>query len=152
MFLLHPPVPPWLERTAVGCQVALLTGDGEPDAVWLRTLPDNEETLLQMRPAGRSGGLTCWRALLPWDGGNAVTRYAFKVSQGGQQHWLAADGPHAHQPPEDLHFRINPHHLPPHWVRDQVFYQIFPDRFAQGRPPADRSGERLCGEVQRPVL
>ena len=152
MFLLHPPVAPWLERTAVGCQVSLLTADGEPDAVWLRTLPDNEETLLPMQPAGRAGALTCWRALLPWDSGNAVTRYAFKALQGGQQHWLAADGPHPHLPPEDLHFRVNPHQMPPHWVRDQVFYQIFPDRFAQGRPAADRSGERLGGEPPHPVL
>ena len=156
MFLLHPPLAPWRVRRAAGCDVVLLignaTGDAEPDAVWLRSLSDNEELLLPMRAAGYCGALQRWCALLPWDGGNPCTRYAFKVQDAARQHWLAADGAHRHQPPEDLHFRVHPSERPPDWVRDQVFYQIFPDRFAQGAPAADRRGEMLPGLPPRPVL
>jgi alpha-glucosidase len=37
-------------------------------------------------------------------------------------------------PPREQHFRFNSHHQPPAWVQDQVFYQIFPDRFCNGDP------------------
>ncbi|MBX3606242.1 MAG: maltodextrin glucosidase [Piscinibacter sp.] len=128
--MTHPAIAPWLVREATGCRVVLLTDRADPEAVFLRTLPDNEEALLPMRPAGRHGALHAWEAALPWDGGNLATRYAFKVLTRGTQHWLAADGAHAHCPPESLHFRVHPD-LPPAWVREQVFYQVFPDRFAR---------------------
>jgi alpha-glucosidase len=39
----------------------------------------------------------------------------------------------------------------PSWVQDAVFYQIFPDRFADGDPANNvRSGEYLC--YGRPVI
>jgi hypothetical protein len=47
MFLLHPTVAPWLARTERGWHVALLTGRDDATAVYLRTLPDNEEALLK---------------------------------------------------------------------------------------------------------
>ena len=37
-------------------------------------------------------------------------------------------------PPREQHFRFNSRHQPPAWVQDQVFYQIFPDRFCNGDP------------------
>ncbi|HTT11414.1 MAG TPA: maltodextrin glucosidase [Burkholderiaceae bacterium] len=145
MFLLHPTIAPWLVRAERGWHVALLADRDDATAVYLRALPDNEEALITMHPGPRSGPLYRWDAFLPIDTGNTVTRYAFKVLRGDMQHWLAADGRHAHLPPEDLHFRANPHDVPPAWVRDQVFYQIFPDRFARGRAPADRSAETIYG-------
>lgn len=33
-------------------------------------------------------------------------------------------------PPKEFHFKLNVNHQPPKWVQEQVFYQIFPDRFA----------------------
>jgi len=150
MLLLHPPIAPWLERSDSGCRVTLLSDQPQLDTVYLRVLPDNEEYLLPMQPAGRvasaAGLLHAWRAEMPWDGGNPATRYAFKVLHGGRQHWLAADGAHAHVPPEALHFRAV-HELPPAWVRDQVFYQVFPDRFARGDAARDREGEPVFGSA-----
>lgn len=37
--------------------------------------------------------------------------------------------------------------LPPDWVRDAVFYQIFPDRFRNGDPATDPPGTRPWGEL-----
>lgn len=130
MRLLHPPIPPWLVPGPEGCRVVLLTRGVVPDAVFLRSLPDNEEALLPMQAAGHRGAWQAYEVLLPWDGGNPATRYAFKLLAGGTQHWLAADGVHPRCPPEALHFRVHPE-APPDWVREQVFYQVFPDRFAR---------------------
>ena len=46
----------------------------------------------------------------------------------------ARAGVSAAMPPREQHFRFNSHHQPPAWVQDQVFYQIFPDRFCNGDP------------------
>src|SRR5215467_13927981 len=145
MVLLHPPVAPWLVRTARGWQVGLLSDRDDAVTVYVRAVPDNEEMLIRMERAQPSGALYRWEALLPIDTGNTVTRYAFKVSRADSQEWLAADGQHPQVPPEELHFRVNPHDTPPPWVREQIFYQIFPDRFARGRTPLDRSNETLYG-------
>jgi alpha-glucosidase len=136
MLLLHPPVPPWLVRRPAGVELSLLTDQPAPAQVWLRSLADNEQELLPMQPAGRSGALHRWTALLPWDRGNPTTRYAFKAAADGRMHWLAADGLHRRVPAEAVHFRIHPDERPPAWVRDQFFYQVFPDRFCRADPAA----------------
>ncbi|MEN3010424.1 MAG: glycoside hydrolase family 13 protein [Candidatus Bipolaricaulaceae bacterium] len=40
---------------------------------------------------------------------------------------------------------------PPAWVRDAVFYQIFPDRFRNGDPSNDPPGVRPWGELPTPT-
>lgn len=40
---------------------------------------------------------------------------------------------------------------PPSWVRDAVFYQIFPDRFRNGDPGNDPPGVRPWGELPTPT-
>jgi alpha-glucosidase len=132
--LLHPPIAPWLVRTAEGCDLTLLVRSELPVQAFLRHLPDNEEELTPLQPEGEQAGWQRWRGFLPWDGGNRVTRYCFKLLAGDAQHWLAADGLHPRAPSEQRHFRVSRDHRPPAWVRDQVFYQVFPDRFARGTP------------------
>lgn len=105
-------------------------GGAPTGPVFVRTLPDNEELLTPMRADGHEGVLQRWCAQVPWDRGNALTLYAFVVVSGQGHRWLAADGEHALVPPEAVHFRVHPTEQPPAWVRDQVFYQVFPDRFA----------------------
>jgi alpha-glucosidase len=150
MQLLHPPIAPWLVRSASGCRVQLLCDQDALDAVFLRAMPDNEEQLITMQPAGRCGALACWQADMPWDDGNTNTRYAFKVLHGRRQTWLAADGMHPHPPAESVLFRVS-RYTPPAWVREQIFYQVFPDRFDRAAPPRDRSGEQVFGARALPV-
>lgn len=155
LLLIHPQIAPWLQRQPEGCEISLLSEREQLDQVYLRSQPDNEEQLITMRYVGRQGQLHRWQAWLPWDHGNALTLYAFKVLVDGTQHWLAADGLHEHLPPESLHFRLNRQHQPPDWVREQVFYQIFPDRFHAAehseRPPS-RQGQVLPGQAGRAVV
>jgi alpha-glucosidase len=143
LFLLHPPITPWCTVTAEGLDLVLLTDQQLPEGrAWLRSLPDNEELLTVMTADGQQGALWRWRARIAWDTANSLTRYAFVVARGedaGGHLWLAADGCHALVPPEALHFAVHPREQPPAWVRAQVFYQIFPDRFARSAAvPADR--------------
>ncbi len=89
---------------------------------------------------------------MPWDGGNELTVYAFQVLHDNMQTWLAADGMHAYTPPRELYFRICRDHRPPDWVRDQIFYQILPDRFAQGDPRlAVQTDEYIYADGRSPV-
>jgi len=144
--LIHPPIAPWCVATRDGLQLVLLTRPGAAAAgrVFVRTLPDNEELLTPMLAdgtEGQGGALQRWRADVAWDGGNALTLYAFVVAGAHGHRWLAADGEHALVPPEAVHFRVHPHAQPPAWVREQVFYQVFPDRFARsGTGPATAHG------------
>src|SRR6185295_26164 len=126
MFLLHPPIEPWLVRTATGCRVSLLAELSDGLEARLRCEPDNEALLVTMRLAGRAGQLHRFEAELPWDGGNDPTVYCFVVIEHGRQHWLAGDGQHPRLPHRDQMFRVSRADTPPAWVRDQVFYQIFP--------------------------
>jgi len=139
MFLLHPPIAPWVAPDDQGLELVLLSAT--PCRAFVRALPDNEELLLPLQPDGRQGALHRHRGRIAWDGAHAATRYCFVVADDTGTHWLAADGLHAHVPPEAQHFRVarEARHRPPAWVRDQVFYQVFPDRFARGSaspPPA----------------
>ena len=156
MFLLHPPIAPWATADGSGLQLVLLASEPlQPGSVFVRTLPDNEEELTPLHADGRQGALHRWRVRVPWDGGNAPMLYCFVAVTPQGPCWLAADGDHEHVPPEALHFRAHPGEQPPAWVREQVFYQIFPDRFARGLHggrPADRSGERLYADRVLPVV
>ena len=137
MFLLHPAIEPWAVADAAGLDLVLLCDTELPAGrAFVRTLPDNEELLTPMRADGRDGALWRWRAHVAWDGGNALTLYAFVVARSqaeGGHCWLAADGQHESLPSEALHFRVHPTERPPGWVAEQVFYQVFPDRFARGQ-------------------
>ncbi|HKE20529.1 MAG TPA: maltodextrin glucosidase [Kofleriaceae bacterium] len=153
LHLLHPPIEPWLVRGERGVALNLFADRGPGLAIWLRCEPGNEARTIAMRPAGRVAGLHRFEAELPWDAHNQPTVYCFKVIERGQQCWLAADGKHARLPHRDQMFRIHRSERPPAWVRDQVFYQIFPDRFCQGDPSlAVRDGEYVYGTRRRPVV
>lgn len=132
VFLLHPPIAPWLVRVSGGCRVTLVCGNGDRPTVYLRADPDNEERLIPMQPTATTNGLLHFEAHLPWDPGNDTTHYAFKVLHGRRQIWLAADGTHPYLPPREQIFKVCREHVPPAWVAEQVVYQIFPDRFCQG--------------------
>lgn len=144
--MIHPPIAPWCVATRDGLRLVLLTppGGALDGRVFVRTLPHNEELLTPMQYDGLDGpggALQRWCAQVPWDDGNPLTLYAFVVADSRGHRWLAADGEHALVPPEAVHFRVHPSHRPPAWVREQVFYQVFPDRFARsGRGPAPAHG------------
>lgn len=150
--LIHPQSAPWLTLDEAGPRVTLLAPAGATGTPFVRHLPDNEEELLPMQPAPAPDGWQAWTADVPWDGGNDATRYVFKWVQPQDCGWLAADGVHRQVPPDAVHFRVNRLHRPPEWVAQQVFYQVFPDRFARGQDGPVTLPPDVPGQAANEVL
>ncbi|MCZ4371000.1 maltodextrin glucosidase [Vibrio diazotrophicus] len=102
--------------------------------VYVRHEPDNEESLVEMKPCGKLGRLNQWSATIPVNPDKSLTHYVFKMLSGSAQHWLDARGVHNRIPPREYHFKYDALYQPPEWVNEQIFYQIFPDRFCNGNP------------------
>lgn len=151
MTLIHPPIAPWRVRRDDGLLVALLVDRDDLAEASVRVQTDNEEEFLPLRAAGRSGALHRLEALVPWDHANVATLYCFRVVHGGRTRWLAADGEHAFLPAEAQMFRAA-HETPPDWVRDQVFYQVFPDRFARAGDAPELEGRIAWGGRPQPMV
>ncbi|RKP54169.1 alpha-glycosidase [Cohnella endophytica] len=70
-------------------------------------------------------------------------KYGFKLQSGKESIWMNEQGFHDEEPANIyLYFEypfLNPADVfsPPAWVKDAVFYQIFPERFANGDPSID---------------
>ncbi|MDK9736662.1 maltodextrin glucosidase [Vibrio sp. D404a] len=112
----------------------LHTESDDWNKVQLRHEPDNEEYLVDMSLVGRQGRLFIWEARIPLNTDQPITHYTFKLLSETGQFWLDAQGIHLRMPSRSHHFKFNAEHQPPSWVAKQVFYQIFPERFCNGKP------------------
>ncbi|HCE3507887.1 TPA: maltodextrin glucosidase [Vibrio parahaemolyticus] len=129
-FLFHSQTVDGLAFDGKRVKVCLKTEALTFDAVYARIEPDNEEYLVAMVQCGRVGELLLWEVSFEPNRDRDITHYVFKVVRNGQQYWLDARGVQKRIPPKEFHFKLNVNHQPPKWVQEQVFYQIFPDRFA----------------------
>lgn len=82
--------------------------------------------------------------------------YCFKIQQGKETIWLTERTLGEQEPKQHLgNFEypfLNPVDIftPPAWVKDAVFYQIFPERFANGNPAIDPEGVEPWGGKPTP--
>ncbi len=118
--------------------------DFEPDTLYVRCEPDNEQRLIRMEAISADGRLKTWQAVIPLNQDKAITVYCFKVVMEGRQWWLHGAGMSTRMPGLEKQFRYNAQHQPPEWVNQQVFYQIFPDRFANGNPEISVKTGEYC--------
>lgn len=126
----HLSVPPFLQQRNGALYINLwLQGDDLPDLVFLRCEPDNEEWLLTMR-GKELNGYSCYRARLALLEGEPTRRYCFKLLWADRQRWFGPLGFSAIPPGQLSQFAVDAPEQGPDWVADQLFYQIFPDRFA----------------------
>lgn len=114
--------------------VTLKTEDLDFEQVLIRHEPDNEEYLVEMNKVGKQGRLALWQGQFKNNNDRSLTHYLFKLVLGEHQYWLDARGVQERMPGKEYHFKYNAVYQPPPWVAEQVFYQIFPDRFANGNP------------------
>ncbi len=134
-FMFHGQGSDWVIPSDNALTVHVATGQGfEPDAFYLRCEPDNEERLIALKVSGTKGKLKIWSADLPLNQDKATTVYCFKAVMNGRQWWLQGTGISGRVPGQEKQFRYNALAQPPQWVQQQIFYQIFPDRFANGNP------------------
>ncbi|MCW8327891.1 maltodextrin glucosidase [Photobacterium sp. SDRW27] len=122
-------------------------------AIFIRCEPDNEEKLVDMERGETRGRLQYWHGEIPLNNDKPLTHYCFKVMQNSRQWWLHGNGISPRVPGKESHFKYNRQDQPPAWVKQQVFYQIFPDRFANGDPSISvRTGEYCLKGDKRPTL
>ena len=108
--------------------------DAPIDRLLLRTFPDGEQHFTEMHPASSQPDPACrwWEATLRLN--MPVTTYRFLLFTRDGIWWYNGAGLHQHVPTDANDFRLLADYDAPLWVRDSVFYQIFPDRFADGDP------------------
>ncbi len=110
--------------------------------VFLRTAPDGEQDISPMHPEAQNQAAVCrwWRASIRLT--MPVTSYRFLILSEDITSWYNASGLHAYNPTDAEDFRILADYEAPTWLKNSVFYQIFPDRFADGGPSNNvRDGE-----------
>lgn len=143
-FIFHSQTLDGLSFNEEAITVTLKTESLDFDRVYVRSEPDNEEYLTEMHPAGTSGELKLWKATFAPNKDRDVSHYVFKLVLGEQQFWLDGRGVQSRIPPKEFHFKLNVNNQPPTWVQQQIFYQIFPDRFAPSKD--EKSIRQAYGE------
>ena len=123
------------ETISLGSTVKLRvrTGLEAPvESIFVRTNPDGEQHMAPLQLAAKDSA-SCW-----WEGDIHVrmlrNNYRFLLLTAEGDWWLTAAGMMRYTPTDAMDFRILAHYHSPTWVHDTVFYQIFPDRFADGDP------------------
>ncbi|MBI3961500.1 MAG: hypothetical protein HY335_02025 [Deinococcus sp.] len=126
--LFHTPEPPYVCRLATDQVSVRLKVTGTVERCGL----EFQGRSVPMQLLGQLPGEEVYQAEVPYE---SQAPYRFQVWQHGQLHWLGKGG----SGPEVESF-VLPDLVPfltPQWVKDAVFYQIFPDRFANGDPGND---------------
>ena len=141
----HLAVAPFVKQNKDKLVITLwLAGDNQPERVTLRAEVDNEETTLKMHKqrSQPQPGITAWRATIDLNSGQPRRRYSFKLLWHDRQLWFTPQGFSRFPPARLEQFAVDYPDNGPQWVVEQVFYQIFPDRFA-------RSQQRTALQDQR---
>jgi alpha-glucosidase len=157
------PTPPWthtvhhdssiyyLRESDSGAKLLRLrTGlDAPIEQIFIRTAPDGEQKMTPMSLVASDETCHWWEGELHEAMPRTHYRFFLMTPQGGW--WLTAAGVVRHTPPDGTDFQWIANFPAPEWVRDGVFYQIFPDRFADGDPSNNvKDGEYLA--YGRPVV
>ncbi len=110
--------------------------------ILFRTCPDGEQLFIEMsKPAAHTSSNCAWwqasfKISMP------VSAYRFLIFCEDGAWWYNGTGLHRYLPTDAEDFRLLADYTAPSWVRESVFYQIFPDRFADGDPTNSvRDGE-----------
>ncbi|WP_281082949.1 maltodextrin glucosidase [Klebsiella quasivariicola] len=138
----HLPVAPFIKVQQDRLFITLwLSGEALPQRVTLRAEEDNEELSLPMQRLRQAPqpGVVAWRGEISLASGQPRRRYSFKLLWADHQRWFTPQGFTRFPPARLEQFAIDLPDAGPQWVADQVFYQIFPDRFA-------RSAAREAGQ------
>ena len=132
----HLPVAPFIKEQQERLMITLwLSGDDLPPRVTLRAEEDTEELSLPMhrlRQAPYPSEVT-WRGEINLVNGQPRRRYSFKLLWADRQLWFTPQGFNRFPPARLEQFAVDLPDSGPQWVADQVFYQIFPDRFARSQ-------------------
>ena len=113
----------------------LIPSQADPDQVVLRTIPNGEQQFTAMTRHSEQGVYSVWEA--PLKVNEPRVSYRFAIQTEGRVWWLNALGISIHTPLAMFDFKLLAGFQPISWLERSVFYQIFPDRFANGDPSND---------------
>ena len=138
--VLHVPTADYLSNPnpALGETITvrlLIPSQADPDQVVLRTIPNGEQQFTAMTRHSEQGGNDVWEA--PLKVNEPRVSYRFAIQTEGRVWWLNALGISIHTPLAMFDFKLLAGFQPISWLERSVFYQIFPDRFANGDPSND---------------
>lgn len=105
------------------------------NGVYCRMLQDGEFHHLTMTLTHTSGSANRWS--LDVVVSQPRTEYSFKILAPEGAYYFSNHGISRADHPTFYDFLLLANYQAPHWVRDAVFYQIFPDRFHNGDPTND---------------
>jgi alpha-glucosidase len=111
------------------------------EQVVLRTFPNGEQQLTTLQPEHEEEGWRWWSAKLAVLENRVPYRFAIQTKEAVW--WLNAAGVSQSLPFELFDFKLLADTPPIPWLQQAVFYQIFPDRFANGDPNNDPQQEAL---------
>jgi len=108
--------------------------------VLLRTVPDGEQHFAELAPQPQTAACRWWSISLPIT--MPIVNYRFVLMTADGLLHFNGTGLHRYSLTDQHDFRIVANYHAPQWVQGSVFYQIFPDRFADGDPTNNvRDGE-----------
>lgn len=107
--------------------------------VALRTLPNGEQIFTPMRRSGRPRGVTVWTTDALVNEKNF--HYRFALQTGSEIWWFNALGHSRFVPLDMFDYKLLADTPAMPWLERSVFYQVFPDRFANGDSSNDPSGD-----------
>ncbi len=116
--------------------------------VYLRIFPDGEQFFRPLKRTTLSPPVQWWEGELLIN--EPVVHYRFVLEADDGLWHLTAAGPVRQLPLDVTDFRLLADYAPPAWVQKSVFYQIFPDRFANGDPSRDPRPEEFEVRGYRP--
>lgn len=113
------------------------------ERIFVRTSPDGEQHMQPMHQIASDEVCSWWETTLHLPMLRTNYRFFLVTSEGGW--WLTATGMMRYTPTDATDFKILRRYHAPHWVQESVFYQIFPERFADGDDTNNvRNGEYQC--------
>ncbi len=131
-------------------RVRLRTGSDAPiQKVYLRTSPDGEQSFTAMTPGAVEPPLRWWEADLPVR--EPMVSYRFVIVADDGVWWFNGAGASAHIPTDVNDFQLLADYHPPAWALESVFYQIFPDRFANSGEHTDPPPGTVSYQGREPV-
>ena len=99
-----------------------------PNQVFVRLFHDGEPRTFELTKSKQSKIETWWSVKVEIQ--NTVTHYRFMLVDKKSYRWLNGMGIFAHDVTDREDFQIIAKPSYPQWIKKAVFYQIFPDRFA----------------------
>lgn len=136
-FLFHGQSNEWVKQQGNHLIIRFLCNDPTHlvNSCFIRCEPNNEDRLIKCEVIELdfwSEIGTIYQASIPLSEHIDSTFYVIKCLMQKSQLWLSAAGYAKRIPGREQHFKFNAKDQPPKWIKQQTFYQIFPDRFCQG--------------------